>query len=318
MKAMKFSAFGGLDSLRRVELPCPQPCSGEVLVEVAALSVNPVDWKLRTGALRWLGPLRFSAIPCFDYAGRVSAIGSGVEAFGIDDRVFGLCRLGQAGAARAALLARPGALLAATPANVSDEEAAGVPLAGMTALQALNTPRPLMPGERVMIVGASGGVGHYAVQIAKALGAAVTAVCSTPNIDWVGTLGADRVLDYFRGDVDRPVPEFDRVFDAVSLGSFELWRRWLQPEGAYVTLLPRGDVLLQRLTLPCCARQQARSIFLKPEAGELERLAGWMAAGRLRTVIDRLFPFDELLTALQKSRAGHARGKIVVRVAPET
>lgn len=316
MKAMKFSAFGGLDSLSRVELPFPQPCSGEVLVEVAALSVNPVDWKLRTGALRWLGPLRFSAIPCFDFAGHV--VTAKVGPFQTGDRVFGLCRLGQDGAARAALLARPGPLLAATPANVSDDEAAGVPLAGMTALQALNTPRPLMPGERVMIVGASGGVGHYAVQIAKALGGTVAAVCSTPNIDWVRTLGADRVLDYFRGDVDRPVPEFDRVFDAVSLGSFERWRRWLKPEGAYVTLLPRGDVLLQRLTLPCCARQQARSIFLKPEAGELERLAGWMAAGRLRTVIDRVFPFDELLTALQKSRAGHARGKIVVRVAPET
>jgi NADPH:quinone reductase-like Zn-dependent oxidoreductase len=173
-----------------------------------------------------------------------------------------------------------------------------------------------MPGERVMIVGASGGVGHYAVQIAKALGATVAAVCSTPNIDWVGTLGADRVLDYFRGDVDRPAPDYDRVFDAVSLGSFERWRRWLKPEGAYVTLLPRGDVLLQRLTLPCCPRQQARSIFLKPEPGELQTLAEWMAEGRLRTVIDRVYPFDDLLTALKKSRAGHARGKIIVRVAP--
>jgi NADPH:quinone reductase-like Zn-dependent oxidoreductase len=206
--------------------------------------------------------------------------------------------------------------LAATPAHVSDDEAAGVPLAGMTALQALNTPGLLLPGERVMIVGASGGVGHYAVQIAKALGATVAAVCSTPNIDWVETLGADRVLDYFRGDVDRPTPDYDRVFDAVSLGSFDRWRQWLKPEGAYVTLLPRGDVMLQRLTLPCCARQQARSIFLKPESGELERLAGWMAEGRLRTVIDRVFPFDELLSALKKSQAGHTRGKIIVRVAP--
>ncbi|MBM4200662.1 MAG: NAD(P)-dependent alcohol dehydrogenase [Gammaproteobacteria bacterium] len=314
MKAMTFGALGALESLGPSDFRRPDPRPGEILVEVAAISVNPIDWKLRTGMLRWLAALRFSAVPCFDYAGRIRAVGAGIEGFQVGERVFGLCRLGQTGAACEAILARPGALLAITPSNVSDEEAAGVPLAAMTALQALNTPKPLGSSERVMIIGASGGVGHYAVQIGRVLGASVTAVCSTPNVGWVQELGADRVLDYFRGDVDRPVPEYDRVFDAVSLGTFDRWRRWLKPEGAYVTLLPRGDVMLQRLTLPCCARQTARSVFLKPEPGNLQMLAGWMADGRFRTVIDSVFPFDNLLAALRKSQAGHARGKIVVRV----
>ncbi len=315
MKAMKFCAFGGLDSLHRVDLPRPAPGPGQILVDVAALSVNPIDWKLRTGFLRWLGPLRFSPIPCFDYAGRIVDRGDGVDGFRPGDRVFGLCRLGGTGAACESIIARPSEL-ATIPAQVSDEEAAGMPLAGMTALQALKTPAPSKAGERVMIVGASGGVGHYAVQIAKAMGLSVTAVCSTPHVDGVRELGADRVFDYFRGDVDQPTPEYDRVLDAVSLGTFARWRRWLKPEGSYVTLLPRGDLMLRRLTLPCCSRQRAGSIFLKPNAGDLGTLAGWMAEGRLRTVIDSVVPFDDLLAALKKSQAGHARGKIIVRVSP--
>ena len=315
MKAMKFAAFGSLDSLEPVDLPRPEPGPEEVLIEVAAIAVNPIDWKLRTGFLRWVSPLRFAAIPCFDYAGRVVAAGARVEAFGAGDRVFGMCPIGPPGAAREWLLARPGPLLAATPGRFGDEEAAAVPLAGMTALQALNTPHPLLQGERVMVIGASGGVGHYAVQIAKALGAEVTAVCSTPNLAWVQDLGADRVLDYRRGGVDRPVPDYDRVFDAVSLGRFRRWRQWLRPNGVYVTLLPHVEVALNRLIAGGRQGQQAHSVFLHPRGGELQMLAGWMAGGRLRTVIDSVFPFGDLLAALNKSRAGHARGKIVVRVA---
>lgn len=311
MKAMSFGAFGGVDSLRSVDLPKPEPGPGEVLVEVATLSVNPVDWKLRSGVLRWLSPLRYSPIPCFDYAGRAIACGPGVESPRPGDRVFGMCPLGQAGAAREYLVARPGEL-AATPEHVNDEQAAGVALAGMTALQALRTPEPLRPGAKLLVVGASGGVGHYAVQIGKALGLMVTAVCSTPNVGWVRALGADEVMDYRGSALDAPVAEYDRVLDAVSLGTFARWRRWLKPGGGYVTLLPSMELVRHRLSGPRAARHSAHSIFLKPCPDDLRTLAAWLADGRLRTVIDSVFPFEALLSALQKSQAGHACGKILV------
>jgi NADPH:quinone reductase-like Zn-dependent oxidoreductase len=133
MKAMRFRPFGGLDTLAQVEWATPAPGAGEVLINVAAFSINPVDWKLRSGGLRWIGPLWFSAIPCFDYAGRVAATGAGVDFPRVGDRVFGLCRLGRTGSACEFIIARPDEL-AAIPANVSFEQAAGVPLAGMTAL----------------------------------------------------------------------------------------------------------------------------------------------------------------------------------------
>lgn len=313
MKAMQFAVFGGLSSLRQVDLPDPIPAAGEVLVEVAATSINSIDWKLRSGILRWISPLRFSTVPCFDFAGTVVGLGAGADRFRIGDRVFGIRPLRQMGSATQLLIA-PQQQLVSIPDPVSFEHAAGVPLAGMTALQALLHPVACGPGEKVLIVGASGGVGHYAVQIAKALGAKVTAVCSTANVEWVRELGADAVLDYSRGETADPSPDFDRVFDAVSLGTFAHWRRWLTPEGVYVTLLPRADLTWHRLTLRGYSRQTAVAIWLKPGVADLTRLAMWMAEGKLNTVVDSVFPLENLSSALDKSRSGHARGKILVRI----
>lgn len=309
MKAMRFAPFGGLDSLRPVDMPEPDVRADRVLVDVAAISVNPVDWKLRSGVLRWLSPLRISTIPCFDFAGRVAGSATGAHQSG--DAVFGLTRIGQPGSA-CARIAVDAEQLAAIPDGVSFEQAAGVPLAGMTALQALRVGRP---SRRVLVVGAAGGVGHYAVQIAKALGAEVTAVCSGANRDWVLGLGADAVLDYRGGETAQPRPEFDRVLDAVSLGTFGVWRRWLHPNGVYVTLLPRWDLLIRGLAGWPAGGQRAYIVALRPSSEDLALLATWMAAGCLRTVIDGVYPIDDLPRALERSRQGHARGKIIVRVA---
>ncbi|MFO1418182.1 MAG: NAD(P)-dependent alcohol dehydrogenase [Methylotetracoccus sp.] len=256
---MRYAPFGGLDSLRPVDVPEPDVRAGQVLVDVVAISVNPVDWKLRSGLLRWLSPLRVSTIPCFDFAGRVVGSASGAHQPG--DAVFGLTRIGQPGSA-CARLALDAGQLTRIPDGVSFEQAAGVPLAGMTALQALRVGRP---SRRVLVVGAAGGVGHYAVQIAKALGAEVTAVCSGANRDWVLGLGADEVLDYRGGETGRPRPEFDRVLDAVSLGTFGAWRRWLRRDGVYVTLLPRWDLLIRGLAGWPPEGQRAYTVVLRPE-----------------------------------------------------
>lgn len=313
MKAMQFNAFSGLASLREVDVAEPALKDGEVLVDVAATSINPIDWKLRSGFLRWISPFRFSGVPCFDFAGTIAAAGSKATRFGVGDRVFGLRPLNSMGAAAGRVASREDQLVAIPP-GVAFEQAAGVPLAGMTALQALLHPAGSGPGKKVLIVGASGGVGHYAVQIAKALDAQVTAVCSTANVEWVRELGADTVLDYSRGETASPTDEFDRVFDAVSLGTFARWRKWLQPEGVYVTLLPRPDLLWHRLTLPWSSRQRAYAIWLKPNIADLNRLAGWMAEGKLRTMVDSTFPLTHLSAAFERSRSGRARGKIVVRI----
>jgi len=311
---MRFAAFGGLKSLRLLDLPRPEAKPGEIVVEVAATSVNPIDWKLRSGVFRWVSPLRFSSVPCFDFAGKVAEVGAGIDRLQPGMRVFGLRPLDRLGAACEAIVAAPSELVE-IPSNVSMEQAAGVPLAGMTALQALRTPKPSQPSEKVLIVGASGGVGHYAVQIGKALAADITAVCSTPNLGWVRDLGADAVLDYARGETDSPRPVFDRVFDAVSLGTFAHWRRWLKPDGVYVTLLPRGELLLHRVTSHFqSSRQGARAIFLRPNQDDLSTLAKWMEEGKLQTVIDSVYALEELGAAFDKSRAGHARGKIIVRL----
>lgn len=313
MKAMQFGAFGGLNSLRAVDLPEPVPQTGEVLVEVATTSVNPIDWKLRSGALRWISPLRYSRVPCFDFAGTVVALGPQAERYRIGDRVFGMRPLRQTGAA-AERVASHIDHLAAIPHGISYEQAAGVPLAGMTALQTLLRPTAFGPGEKILIVGASGGVGHYAVQIAKTLQSHATAVCSTPNVDWVRQLGADAVLDYTRGETAAPRPEFDRVVDAVSLGRFQRWRQWLKPGGVYVTLLPRLDLLWHRLMPPRGSNHRSEVVWLKPNLTDLNRLAAWMAEGRLRTIIDDTFPLDALTAAFERSSTGHARGKIIVRI----
>lgn len=314
MKAMQFDAFGGVTSLHEVQLADPTPAVNEILVEVAASSVNPIDWKLRAGFLRWLSPLRFSRIPCFDFAGTVRTHGAEASGFGIGARVVGMRSLHGTGAAAERVVATEDQLVP-MPVNVSFEQAAGLPLAGMTALQALRYGQNANSSERVLVVGASGGVGHYAVQIAKARGAEVTAVCSTANVEWVRALGADHVLDYTRGETLTPRAEFDRVLDAVSLGPYAHWRQWLRTNGVYVTLLPRLDLLAHLLLAGSAARRKATVIGLKPNRADLQRLVDWMAEGQMKTVVDSRYDLSELSAAFERSRSGRVKGKIVIAVA---
>ena len=219
MKTIQFNAYGGPEQLILAEVPTPQPGPGQVLVEVAASAVNPIDWKLHSGLLRWVRPVRFPATPCFDFAGEVKALGPQTSGFKPGERVFGMLPMRAYGAA-AEYLAVDAAYVAAMPGNLSFQEAAGLPLAGMTALQALRDQGRLAANQRVLIVGASGGVGHYAVQIAKALGAQVTGVCSTRNIDLVRSLGADAVIDYTRNEAMSQHGPFDLIFDTVMSQAF--------------------------------------------------------------------------------------------------
>ena len=186
----------------------------------------------------------------------------------------------------------------------------------MTALQALRDQGRLVANQRVLVVGASGGVGHYAVQIAKALGAKVTGICSTRNIDLVRSLGADDVIDYTRNEMEASAELFDLIFDTVMNQAFSLWRSSLAVQGVYVSLLPQLGLILHSLSLPLYSRQRVRFTFVKPNREDLNYLSGLVQSGQLRTVIDSVHPLAELPAALQKGQTGRARGKIIVAVKP--
>lgn len=253
------------------------------------------------------------ATPCFDFAGQVKALGTAVTDFAVGDRVFGMLSMKTLGAA-AEYLVLDAANAAPIPVALDDHSAAGIPLAGMTALQSLRDHGGLRAGQRVLIIGASGGVGHYAVQIAKAMDTHVAGVCGSRNVELVRSLGADEVIDYTHDDARSVGKPFDVILDAVMSLPFARWRPHLSEQGVFVSLLPKPDHLLHAWTLPFHSRQRLRFTTVKPNRQDLEYLASLAEQGKLRTVIDSVHPLEERATAMRKSQAGRARGKIIVSV----
>jgi NADPH:quinone reductase-like Zn-dependent oxidoreductase len=290
----------------------PAPGPGEVLVRVRAASMNPLDCKLRAGQLRLLWRLKLPFTLGFDLAGEVAAVGAGVARFRAGDPVFGeLPRPG----AHAEYVVVPEAHLLPKPSRLSFEEAAAVPVAGMSALQGLRDVARLRAGQRGLLNGAGGGIGTFAVQIAKAWGAHVTAVASARNQELVRGLGADECLDYARDDFSRRESAFDVVFDIVPNRSFPECRRALAPNGTYVTTLPGPSPLLWRAltALPLFGGRRCRWLMLAPKRADLEELARLVEAGALTPVVGDVFPLDAIREAHLRMESGHARGKIVVR-----
>ena len=192
---------------------------------------------------------------------------------------------------------------------------AGLPLAGMTALQALRDQGQLKPGQKLLVIGAAGGVGHYAVQIGRRLGARVTALCGARNLTFCHEIGAETVLDYTQENPSLVKEDFDVILDCAGHVPFSRWRPALGPEGCYVALLPSLSLGLAALQLKLFSRQHIRGTFVRVHPADLTWLANETLAGELKTVIDEVFPLEKLSDALEKSRAGHARGKIILSIA---
>lgn len=319
MRAAVIEGYGGVERLQVKESEPPgEPGTGEVLVRVRACSVNPLDSKIRMGQLRLVLPAKFPLIPGFDLAGEVDAVGPEVTRFAPGDTVFGQTGGRHGGACAELALVRESAL-AAKPETLSFEEAAAIPMGGLTALQALRDRGELAAGEWVLINGASGGVGHFAVQIARILGARVTAVASGRNEQFVRDLGAERTIDYQTQDLLDDEGTYEVIFDAAGKSSYDLCAPLLADKGVYVTteVSPRTffSVVTNRARGLFGEDRRARMVNVHPRAADLELLGRWFREGRLGPEIGQIFSLGEIRHAFEALESGHTRGKIVVRIA---
>jgi len=304
MKLIQQNETGGPEVLHVVEAPLPEPGPGELRIRMAAAGVNRVDAFVRAGALPMLGaaPFRLG----WDVAGEVEAVGPGVTGFAPGTRVMGLIRFPREAGAYAEAVIAPAAELAILPEALDDIAAGGLPLAGLTAWQALVEHGKIAPGERVLIHGGAGGVGHLAVQIAKALGAEVTATAGADELDWVREIGADHVFDYRK---DAPAGPFDLILETIG---------GAHAEAGIDALAPAGRMVALRAPLPeTFARAEAEGktvtqISVHPDAAGLTALAGLASAGQLKVEIAATYPLAEAARAHAALEAGAGRGKIVL------
>lgn len=322
MKAIVYRCYGSPDVLKLEEIGKPAVGDDEILVKVRAAGVNPLDWHYMRGSPYFMrlgtglgkpGDIRLGA----DFAGNVEAVGKNVTGFNIGDAVFG----GAKGAFAEYVTVRKDRAIAHMPENLSYEQAATVSVAAVTALQALRDHGKVKAGHKVLINGASGGVGTFAVQIARSFGAEVTGVCSTRNLEMVKSIGADHVIDYRKEDYTRGSRKYDVIIDMVGNRSLLENRKVLAPEGVMVIVGgPPGDWLgpmarpLQAMLLSPFVDQDLVMILAKLDPDDLRTLAGMMADGAVTPVIDRSFALEDVPDAIRYSEEGHARGKIVVSV----
>src|SRR5436853_923724 len=326
MKAVVYCNYG-VPNLKFQEIEKPTPADDQLLIKVRAASVNPLDWHFIGGTpyfMRAMGvglrkpkDTRLGV----DVAGTVDAVGKNVTRFKPGDEVFG----GRTGAFAEYVCVREARAVAVKPANVTFEQAASVPIAGITALQGLRDKGKVQPGQKVLINGASGGVGTFAVQIAKSMGADVTGVCSTKNLDMVRSLGADHVIDYTKEDFTKGDQHYDVILDNVANHSLSECRRVLTPNGIYV-MIGGGGVneqgwvgalgkALKAALFSKFVSQKMGMMMADPSTKDLTLLADMMQSGKIKPVIDRTYKsLSEVPAAIAYLEEGHARGKVVITV----
>ena len=324
MKAIVYCDYG-LPNLKLQEIEKPAPADDQLLVKVRAASVNPLDWHFIEGTpyiMRALGVgLRKPADTRLgvDFAGTVEVVGKNVTQFKPGDEVFG----GRTGAFAEYVCVREARAVALKPANITFEQAASVPIAGITALQGLRDQGKVQSGQKVLINGASGGVGTFAVQIAKSYGAEVTGVCSTRNLDMVRSLGADHVIDYTKEDFTKSDQRYDVILDNVANHSLSEFRRVLKPNGIYVLigggganenrwLGPGLTQAFKAMFLSKFVSQQMGMMLAELNQKDLTFLADLMESGKVTPVIDKRYKLSELPQAIEYLEQGHARGKVVI------
>ncbi len=306
-KAVRIHAFGGLDKLVYEDAPVPAISADDVLVKIHAASVNPVDWKIREGYLKDFIPHQLPLTLGWDFAGEVVAVGEQVKNWKIGDAVYARPDLGRNGS-YAEYIAVRGSEIARKPQSLDWQQAAAVPLTALTAWQALYEIANLKAGERVLIQAGAGGVGSFAIQLAKLRGAQVYTTGSSRNIELLKSLGADEVIDYTSRDFSQ-LRDLDVVFD--TLGGEALDKSW--------QTLKRGGRLVSIVSNPDAQTAEQHGVtplfcFVQPSESQLKELAALIDGDKLQLVIDSVYDLKDAAKALEKSQTGHARGKIVIQV----
>lgn len=311
MKAIVFTEYGPSHVLHVADVPTPAPLPHQVLIRVYAAGINPSDWGIRSGQLRYVFPITFPKVLGSECAGVVDAVGTLVTAVRPGDRVVAL--LGHKGGGYAPYAVANQDRVVKLPDAVTFEQAAAVPVTGITALQALRDLAHTRPADAVLVNGASGGVGTMGVQVARILGATVTGVCSARNAELVRSLGAAHTIDYTQTDFTQGPDRYDVIFDAVAKRSFTDCRRALTETGTFVKTRPDPGLLLRSLLNPF-TKQRARFIGAKDRGRDVQWLIDHLAQGQLRAVIDRTYPLEAAPEAHAYSETGRVRGKLILTV----
>ncbi|HEX8246890.1 MAG TPA: NAD(P)-dependent alcohol dehydrogenase [Pyrinomonadaceae bacterium] len=319
MKAIVYHSYGSPDVLKYEELEKPTAADDEVLIKIRAASVNPLDFHFMRGepfVIRLMAGLRQPKDTRLgrDLSGQVEAVGRNVTEFKAGDEVFGMCR-----GAFAEYALDSKSELVTKPYNLTFEQAACVPVAALTALQGLRDKGKIQAGQKVLITGASGGVGTFAVQIAKTFDAEVTGVCSTRNVEMVRSIGADRVIDYTQEDFTNTGERYDLILDCYATHSLTEYRRALNPKGIYVGVGgPVGSMsgllaeLFKQLVFSLVVSQKFITFMAKPNKADLLVIRELIESGKVTPVIDRRYGLDEVPEAMRYMEEGHARGKVVI------
>ena len=313
MKQVEYIQYGGPEVLMISEVDKPKPSKDEILVKVLASSINAVDWKNRQGRLRLVsGLLKPRVKQGFDVAGLVEDVGYGVSGIQAGDRVLG--QLGNfQGGAFAQYVVLKNKQYCPAPPEISFAELAGIPMAGTTAWQALFENAHLVPDSHVLINGGSSGVGHYAIQIAKAYGATVTAICSGKNVEFCRALGADVLIDYQKEDFINREAQYDIIFDVVNNQSMERVKRVMKPNAAYIGTTPTSAQLWSILK-SSFASKKAKAVVVRPNTKALADICRLMEEGTLKTKIDKIFNLSEIIEAHRYSELSQTCGKAIVQV----
>lgn len=313
MNAIIIEQYGSPEVLQTRRVSTPFIEEDEVLVKVKAAGLNPVDYKIRQGKLKKIHKIKFPKVLGYDIAGEVAGVGTKVKNFKAGDEVYAMLPMSEMGG-YAGYVAVNEKDLAFKPKNLSFEEAAAIPIGGLTALQALRDQGKLKDrNQEVLVNGASGGVGIFAVQIAKARGATVVGVCSTQNVEMVKSLGADAVIDYTKQDFTQLSAEYDIIFDAVGKRSYSECKRVLSKYGRYVTTGFSPKILLE-FGISAFTNKKARLVSVHASGKDLELLTNYVEENMLKPVIEKVYSPEEMPLAHQRLESEHVAGKLVVKM----
>ncbi len=312
MKKVIYETYGDADVLKVADFMVNEPADGELLVKVMAAGINPVDYKIRNGSLKFIYRAKLPRTPGGEISGIVEKTGSKQSKFKPGDKVYSMLPISIGGYSEYITVNED--LIGLMPENISFNEAAGIPLAGLTALQALRDKGNIGKDMKVLVNGGSGGVGMFAIQIAKAFDAEVTAVCSEKNISFVKGFGADQVIDYEKEDFTRLNNKYDIVFDAVAKSSFDKCKSILKKEkSAFITTVPTPPLMLRQIINPLVNRKTF-AILTKPQSKDLDFLTGLIQKEKLKTSIEKVYSMEEAAQAHRHIETGRVKGKLVIEI----